>query len=75
MPVLLTTPEESRTWVEASTEEALTLQRPLPEAMMRGVKRGERRVEALPAVEASTVDDVARAEAKRHRSNAGLDRF
>ncbi|GJE61773.1 SOS response-associated peptidase [Methylobacterium trifolii] len=42
MPVLLTTPEEWRTWLEAPAEEALTLQRPLPDAMMREVARGER---------------------------------
>ena len=43
MPVLLTTPEEWRTWLEAPTEEALALQRPLPDGMMREVARGERK--------------------------------
>lgn len=43
MPVLLTTPEEWRTWLEAPTEEALALQRPLPDAMMKEVARGARR--------------------------------
>ena len=43
MPVLLTTPEEWRTWLEAPTEEALELQRPLPDGMMKEVARGGRR--------------------------------
>ena len=42
MPVLLTTPEECTTWLEAPTEEALRLQRPLPDHLMREVARGER---------------------------------
>lgn len=40
MPVLLTTREEWRTWLEAPTEVALELQRPLPDAMMRIVATG-----------------------------------
>ncbi|GJE62764.1 hypothetical protein MPOCJGCO_4900 [Methylobacterium trifolii] len=40
-PVLLTTPEEWRTWLDAPVEEALKLQRPLPDAEMREVARGE----------------------------------
>ncbi|GJD41910.1 SOS response-associated peptidase [Methylobacterium bullatum] len=43
MPVLLTTPEEWRTWLEAPTEVALELQRPLPDAMMKVVATGARR--------------------------------
>ena len=42
MPVLLTTPEEWRTWLEAPIEEALQLQRPLPDEAMREVARGKR---------------------------------
>jgi putative SOS response-associated peptidase YedK len=42
MPVLLTTKEECGTWLEAPTEEALRLQRPLPDGLMREVARGER---------------------------------
>ena len=42
MPVLLTTPEEWSTWLEAPVEEALQLQRPLPEKAMREVARGKR---------------------------------
>ena len=41
MPVVLTTPEEWRTWLEAPAEEALRLQRPLPDGMMAEVARGE----------------------------------
>lgn len=43
MPVLLTTPEECATWLEAPTEDALRLQRPLPDDLMREVARGERK--------------------------------
>lgn len=43
MPVLLTKEDEWATWLEAPTEEALKLQRPLPDAMMKEVVRGERR--------------------------------
>ena len=42
MPVLLTTPEERRTWLEAPVEEALQLQRPLLDNAMREVARGKR---------------------------------
>ncbi|WP_407529497.1 SOS response-associated peptidase [Methylobacterium oryzisoli] len=43
MPVLLTTEEEWRIWLEAPVEEALKLQRPLADAEMMVVARGERR--------------------------------
>lgn len=43
MPVLLTTPAEWATWLEAPTEEALKLQRPLPDAAMKIVASGTRR--------------------------------
>ncbi len=46
MPVLLTTPEECATWLEAPTDEALRLQRPLPDNLMQEVARGERKDEA-----------------------------
>jgi len=42
MPVLLTTKEECGTWLESPTEEALRLQRPLPDGLMKEVARGER---------------------------------
>jgi putative SOS response-associated peptidase YedK len=41
-PVILTTPEEYDTWLTASTEEALKLQRPLPEEMLRIVAEGRK---------------------------------
>ena len=53
MPVILTTPEEIDTWLSASTEEALALQRPLPDGALRIVARGQKQdgaeSEARPA--------------------------
>lgn len=42
MPVLLTEPEEWAAWLEEPVAQALRLQRPLPDAAMREVARGER---------------------------------
>ena len=40
MPVILTTPEEVEAWMTAPTEEALQLQRPLPDGALTVVTRG-----------------------------------
>ena len=40
MPVILTTPDEVETWMTASSDEALKLQRPLPDGALRIVARG-----------------------------------
>jgi putative SOS response-associated peptidase YedK len=45
MPVILTEPEEIETWLTAPAEEALKLQRPLPDGALKivatGVKKDE----------------------------------
>jgi putative SOS response-associated peptidase YedK len=38
--VILTTPDEVDTWMRASPDEALKLQRPLPDGMLRVVASG-----------------------------------
>jgi putative SOS response-associated peptidase YedK len=40
VPVVLTTPEEIETWMTAPAEEALKLQRPLPDGALRIVATG-----------------------------------
>jgi putative SOS response-associated peptidase YedK len=42
MPVILTKPQEWRRWLTAPTAEALQLQRPLPDGMLRIVAEGGR---------------------------------
>jgi putative SOS response-associated peptidase YedK len=43
MPVILTTADEYETWLNAATDEAMKLQRPLPDGALRIVARGERK--------------------------------
>ncbi|MGY4629851.1 putative SOS response-associated peptidase YedK [Bradyrhizobium sp. USDA 4486] len=40
MPVILTTPQEVETWMTSPVDEALKLQRPLPDGSLRIVARG-----------------------------------
>jgi putative SOS response-associated peptidase YedK len=42
MPVILTTPEEIEQWLTAPAEDALNLQRPLPDGSLVIVARGEK---------------------------------
>jgi putative SOS response-associated peptidase YedK len=48
MPVILTAPDEVDTWMTAPSEEALKLQRPLPDGALRIVARGVKEDEAAP---------------------------
>ena len=47
MPVILTTEEERDVWLTAPTEEAMQLQVPAPDGLLRIVARGERKDETL----------------------------
>lgn len=46
MPVILTAPDEIETWMNAPADEALKLQRPLPDGALKIVARGLRKDEA-----------------------------
>jgi putative SOS response-associated peptidase YedK len=50
MPVILTSPDEFELWLEGETVEALKLQRPLPDAMLDIVARGEKEDPPLEAL-------------------------
>lgn len=43
MPVILTTPKECETWLKAPVEQALKLQRPLPDRQLQIVASGEKK--------------------------------
>ena len=47
MPVILTTPAEIDLWLEAEAAEALQLQRPLPDDLLRIVAKGQREDRAV----------------------------
>lgn len=49
MPVILTTPAEIEVWMNAPANEALALQRPLPDGGLRIVARGRKQDGELPA--------------------------
>lgn len=49
MPVILTEPEDIETWMSAPAENALRLQRPLPEGELTIVARGDRKDQPLEA--------------------------
>lgn len=46
MPVLLTTQETWNTWLTGSVDDAVALQRPLPNKMLRIVAMGEKNDQA-----------------------------
>jgi putative SOS response-associated peptidase YedK len=47
MPVILTTPEEVEAWMTVPANEALALQRPLPDDALKIVARGENLADGL----------------------------
>ena len=47
--MILTTPDEVETWMTAPPDEALTLQRPLPDGSLRIVARGVKEDPVAPA--------------------------
>jgi putative SOS response-associated peptidase YedK len=49
MPVILTTPAEIEPWPTAPTNDALALQRPLPDGSVRVVARGDRTGDGVAA--------------------------
>jgi putative SOS response-associated peptidase YedK len=49
MPVILTTPAEVDAWLTAPTQEALALQRPLPDRSLKIVARGDRTGDGAPS--------------------------
>jgi putative SOS response-associated peptidase YedK len=49
MPVILTTPEEVDLWLSAPAHEALRLQRPLPDGMLKIVAKGVKKDDVEPA--------------------------
>ena len=48
MPVILRQPDQMDAWLTLPTEEALKLQRPLPDGALKIVARGEKEDGALP---------------------------
>ena len=49
MPVILTTPDEWRAWLSAPADDALKLQRPLPDGTLRIVAAGEKEDKVIAA--------------------------
>ena len=53
MPVILTTAEQIETWLTAPIEQALKLQRPLPDGSLKIIARGEKEDPSPAAAQAS----------------------
>ena len=51
MPVILRDQEEIETWLTAPNDEAMRLQQPLPDGVLKVVARGSKENAALPTLE------------------------
>jgi len=49
MPVILRTPQEVETWLTASTEDALQMQKPLPNGTLKVVAKGQKKDGLVPS--------------------------
>ena len=75
MPVILTTPDEVEIWMTAPPDEALKLQRPLPDGALRIVGRGLRKTSRAGGVNDETDDREGPAPRQRKIIHVDMDAF